>query len=161
MVVREVEVVRVRVAGFWRRLAAGAIDLLVLAPVFALLGLLLAAIFGGRVPRLRELGVDWAVELLLGRNPLALGGFGLCAIVGILYFTLFHAVRGQTLGKQLLGLRVITKNGERPALWRSLGRTAAGLGSALLCSLGLIWIAFDREKRGLHDWLAGTWVVRS
>jgi uncharacterized RDD family membrane protein YckC len=161
MVVREVEVVRVRVAGFWRRLAAGMIDLLVLAPVFALLGLLLAAMFGGRVPRLRELGVDWAVELLLGRNPLALGGFALCAVVGMMYFTLFHAARGQTLGKQLLRLRVITKDGERPALLRSLGRTAAGLGSALLCSLGLIWIAFDREKRGLHDWLAGTWVVRS
>jgi uncharacterized RDD family membrane protein YckC len=160
MVVREAEVVHVRVAGFWRRFLAGALDFLVLAPIFALLGLVLAALFGGRVPRFRELGVDWAVELLLGRNPLALGGFGLCVLVGILYFTLFHAARGRTPGQQLIGLSVITQNGQRPSLWRALGRTALAFGSALLCSLGLIWIAFDREKRGLHDWLAGTWVVR-
>jgi uncharacterized RDD family membrane protein YckC len=154
------EVLRVRVAGFWRRVLAGAVDLLLLVPVFALLALLLAALFGGRVPRLRELGVDWAVELLLGRNPLALAGFALCAAAGMLYFALLHTLRGQTPGKQLLGLRVINKAGTSPAFWPSLGRTALGVASAILCGIGLIWIAFDREKRGFHDLIAGTWVVQ-
>jgi uncharacterized RDD family membrane protein YckC len=27
-------------------------------------------------------------------------------------------------------------------------------------SLGYLWIAFDAEKRGLHDWIAGTYVIR-
>jgi uncharacterized RDD family membrane protein YckC len=26
--------------------------------------------------------------------------------------------------------------------------------------LGFLWIGFDSEKRGLHDWIAGTYVVR-
>ena len=26
--------------------------------------------------------------------------------------------------------------------------------------LGFLWIAFDSEKRGLHDWLSGTYVVK-
>lgn len=158
---RDAEVVRYRVAGFWRRLVAGCIDALALIPVFALLGLLLAAIFGGRVPRWRELGVDWAIELLLGHDPLVLGGFALCGLVAMLYFVLFHAARGMTLGKQLLGLRVITQAGARPTLWRALGRAGAGLLSAIFFSLGFIWIAFDREKRGFHDRLAGTYVVRN
>jgi uncharacterized RDD family membrane protein YckC len=28
-------------------------------------------------------------------------------------------------------------------------------------ALGFLWIGFDREKRGLHDWLADTYVVRA
>jgi len=30
-----------------------------------------------------------------------------------------------------------------------------------LAGLGLLWIGFDREKRGLHDWIAGTYVIRT
>jgi uncharacterized RDD family membrane protein YckC len=160
-VVREVDVVRYRVAGFWRRMVAGALDLMLLVPVFALLGLGLVALFGGRVPRLRELGVDWAVELIVGHDPLAMGGLALCALIALMYFSLFHATRGQTVGKQLTGLEVITLAGVRPTVWRALARTAGYLVSALAFGLGFIWIGFDREKRGLHDWLAGTYVVRT
>ena len=40
------------------------------------------------------------------------------------------------------------------------GRLDHLLGVATL-GLGFIWIAFDSEKRGLHDWLAGTYVVKT
>src|SRR5215831_8436714 len=117
--VREQRVVRCRVAGFWRRCAAGAVDLLVLSPWFALLGLLLGGLFGGRIPRWREIGVDYLVELMVSRSPLVLGGLLLCTTIGGLYFTLFHAARGQTLGQHMLGLFVITKTGTRPTLGRA------------------------------------------
>jgi uncharacterized RDD family membrane protein YckC len=160
-VVRDLEVVRFRVAGFWRRLAASVLDTLVLLPLFVLLGVLLAGVFGGRIPRLREIGVDWIVEMILETDPLVLGGFALCGLAAVLYCVLLHAVRGQTLGKQLCGLRVITSDGDHPTVLRALGRAGASLLSAILFSVGFIWIAFDREKRGLHDRLAGTYVVRS
>ena len=50
--------------------------------------------------------------------------------------------------------------GERPSIVRSLVRTPAYLPSLVLLALGLLWIGFDREKRGLHDWLADTYVVK-
>ena len=37
---------------------------------------------------------------------------------------------------------------------------APGRPAAATLGLGFAWIGFDREKRGLHDWLAGTYVVR-
>ena len=62
-------------------------------------------------------------------------------------------------GKRLLGLMVIDVYGERPGLARTLLRTSGYLVSAALFSLGFLWIGFDRERRALHDWLAGTYVV--
>jgi uncharacterized RDD family membrane protein YckC len=90
-----------------------------------------------------------------------LGGFALCTLIGLFYFVGFHAMRGQTLGQTLLGVEIITRVGQRPSVLRSLSRAAAAILSAVCASLGFIWIAFDREKRGLHDWLAGTYVVRT
>ena len=84
----------------------------------------------------------------------------LSAILFFLYFFVFHAARGQTPGKKLLGLRVIDAYGGRPGLLRTLLRTAGYLLSLLPCSLGFLWIGFDRERRALHDWVAGTYVVR-
>jgi uncharacterized RDD family membrane protein YckC len=89
-----------------------------------------------------------------GPAALAMG-----AAVAGLYFFIFHALRGQTPGKRLLGVKVIDAWGERPSLGRAALRTVGYAASALLCSIGFLWIGFDREKRGLHDWLAGTYVV--
>ena len=50
---------------------------------------------------------------------------------------------------------------ERPEWWRAFLRGWAVLLGVALLGMGLLWIGFDREKRGLHDWLAGTYVIRS
>ena len=57
------------------------------------------------------------------------------------------------------GIMVVDVYGDRPSVLRAFVRTL-GYGIAVLpFSLGVLWIGFDREKRGLHDWLAGTYVV--
>lgn len=150
---------RYRVAGFWRRTLAGAIDFFLLVPVFALLGILLSALLGRPLPRLSELGPDLLISALLDGNPVGEALVILCGILLLLYFFMFHALRGQTPGKRMLGLAVIDVYGERPTMTRALLRTVGYLLSALLFSLGFLWIGFDREKRALHDWLAGTYVV--
>ena len=91
---------------------------------------------------------------LAGEALLVLG-----TIITLLYFFIFHATRGQTPGKQALGLLVVDVYGEKPGLAKSLFRTVGYALSALPFSLGLLWIGFDREKRALHDWVAGTYVV--
>ena len=42
----------------------------------------------------------------------------------------------------------------------SLGRWAAKILSAVLLGIGFLMVAFTHRKRGLHDMLAGTLVVR-
>lgn len=150
---------RYRVAGLFRRAAATAVDLLILLPVLLLSGSALALLFDRPLPHLRELGPDLIVSTLVEGSALGEAVLALSVIVLLLYFFIFHAIRGQTPGKRLFGVMVIDPFGERPGLARTLLRTTGSVLSALLFSLGFLWIGFDKEKRALHDWLAGTYVV--
>jgi uncharacterized RDD family membrane protein YckC len=150
---------RVRVAGFWRRLAAGIVDVLVLGSVFGILATLVAVVLRHPLPRIGQIGPDYVVDMAVNGGVLAEAGLAMLAILGFLYFFLFTALRGQTFGKHLMRLRVIDAYGERPSMARSLVRTIAYVPSLVLLALGFLWIGFDREKRGLHDWIADTYVV--
>lgn len=150
---------RFRVAGFWRRGLAVLVDLLILTPVLLAAGAVLAFLFDRPLPRFAELGPDLIVSTVVEGSALGEAVLALSAILVLLYFFIFHAIRGQTPGKRLLGVMVIDTFGERPGLARTLLRTTGSVLSALLFSLGFLWIGFDREKRALHDWLAGTYVV--
>jgi uncharacterized RDD family membrane protein YckC len=73
----------------------------------------------------------------------------------LLYDAFAIVVAGRTVGKALMGIRVRTLEGARPAfaaaLWRALARalSIAALGAGFLPALG-------REKRALHDLVAST-----
>lgn len=76
------------------------------------------------------------------------------------YLALFTAATGQTIGKMAVGVRVVPV-GEGPlTVGRALVRVAALIASALPAGLGLLPVAFDGGRRGLHDRLARTRVVR-
>lgn len=149
----------VRVAGFWRRAAAGVIDGMILSLVFVVLDVVVSLVLRQPLPRLSQLGPDYLLDVAVNGDTLAVMGLALLGILGFLYFFIFHALKGRTPGKQLFGLRVIDGYGQRPSLGRSLVRTLAYIPSALLLALGFLWIGFDREKRGLHDWVADTYVI--
>jgi uncharacterized RDD family membrane protein YckC len=149
----------VRVVGFWRRALAGLIDGLILLVLFLVLDVLVSLVLRQPLPRLSQLGPDYLVDVALSGDALALTGLTVLGIVGFLYFFIFHATRGQTPGKRLVGARVVDGYGERPSLGRAFLRTLLYLPSALLLALGFLWIGFDREKRGLHDRIADTYVI--
>lgn len=150
-----------RAAGFWRRALATLIDAVLIAPILAVGGALLCLALGQPLPHLAELSPDLLFAAMLDGSALGEAMLLLGLVVTLLYFFVFYATRGQTPGKQALGLTVIDVYGERPGLAKSLLRTASYVLSALPFSLGLVWIGFDREKRALHDWIAGTYVVRT
>ena len=152
---------RVRVAGFWRRLAAGIVDMIVLSSVFGILATLVALILRHPLPRLSQLGPDYIVDMAVNGGIFAEAALAMLAILGFLYFFLFTTLRGQTFGKHMMRVRVIDAYGERPSMMRALVRTVAYLPSLVLLALGFLWIGFDREKRGLHDWIADTYVVNA
>ena len=82
-------------------------------------------------------------------------------VVPVAYFVLSHGTAGQTLGKRLLGARVVDESGEPIGYLRALGRCVATIVAAIPFGLGLAAAGFRRDRRGLHDFLAGTRVVRT
>ncbi|MBK9036356.1 MAG: RDD family protein [Myxococcales bacterium] len=151
----------VTVVGFWRRLGAGLIDLAIVVPVAALLIALASAIAGIHLPPSRVRGLDFWLDLLLISDPAMITAIVILLAVAMLYLYVFQATLGQTLGMRVLKLRVIDVYGEQPSFARIGVRTAGYLLGLATLSLGFLWIGFDAEKRGLHDWIAGTYVIRT
>lgn len=149
----------VHVAGLLRRAAAGSIDLLILLPIVIVLVWVTSRLTGARIPSSRS-SLDFWLDLLLTSDPAVMSGVVVALSTALLYQFVFQATIGQTLGMRLLKLRVIDVYGEPPSYARAGLRTAAYLASAATLFLGFWWIGFDAEKRGLHDWIAGTYVIR-
>lgn len=77
------------------------------------------------------------------------------------YFVAFTTM-GQTLGKMIAGVRVLSDDSESaPDLGRSALRALVWMLLALPAGLGLLSAMFSRDGRGLHDRFAGTRVVRT
>ncbi|CAF0702610.1 RDD family protein [Candidatus Methylacidithermus pantelleriae] len=64
-----------------------------------------------------------------------------------------------TLGKWLLGLKVINTKGDRLSLGQAAMRSLGKLLSLVLVGLGFIPILFTPNRQGLPDWLARSYVV--
>lgn len=82
-------------------------------------------------------------------------------LVGLAYYVGPTALTGQTLGKFLLGIRVVGAHGPRTWGQILLRETIGRLVCALTLGLGYLPILWDAERRGLHDRLADTRVVRA
>ncbi|PID38366.1 MAG: hypothetical protein CSA65_01735 [Proteobacteria bacterium] len=151
---------KVYVVGIWRRLLAGLVDTVVLLPVLAAGAYLASRVAGMPLTRLGNLHIETMLELFLKGGLAFYGVLALAVALTMLYAFLFVAISGRTPGLKLLRVRVINVYGERPEWWRACLRCGGFVIGLLLLGLGLLWIGFDRHKRGLHDWLAGTYVVR-
>jgi uncharacterized RDD family membrane protein YckC len=76
------------------------------------------------------------------------------------YEAVFVNKLGATPGKMVLGLRVVRPDGGPISLGRAFGRYFAKILSTIILFIGYIMVAFDREKRGLHDILVDTRVIK-
>ena len=76
-----------------------------------------------------------------------------------LYFGYSWAVSGRTLGMAVLGIRVVRADGAGAEPRRGVIRSLVFPLSFLLLGLGFLGILVQRERRALHDLIAGTAVV--
>lgn len=152
-------VLRVRAAAFPARAVAVAIDAALI--IGATIGVLAVAavVMKLPLPNLKELGPDLLVAGVLDRNPLAVGALGVLLGLGALYHIYLAGVTGQTVGLRLMGLRIISVRGTLPGPVRGFVRYVALALAVLPAGLGWLWCLFDRERRALHDHLAGTFVI--
>ncbi len=142
------------------RLGAFLVDALVaLAPLAALVALIPMALLSGRMGSL-------LLFLLLA------GGISLAVLITHMVLLVRN---GQTIGKKVLGIRMITSSGDIPSLWRvfflrwlpfALAATAVelvfrrrGLGNVIYLVDALL--IFQPTRRCLHDLLADTHVIKA
>jgi uncharacterized RDD family membrane protein YckC len=57
-------------------------------------------------------------------------------------------------------IHVVTPEGGKVSYARATGRFFAEMLSGLICDIGYVIAAFDREKRALHDHICNTRVVK-
>lgn len=134
-------------AGFWLRVLAALIDSIVCNVIVFVMS------FGvGFLIETNNYTFNEISQLLI----MAMG-----IIVTLFYYIFFTGYGGQTPGKMALQIKVIHNNGSdvgygQAFLRETIGKTLSGL---LLC-IGYLMVAFRRDKRGLHDLLASTKVIR-
>jgi uncharacterized RDD family membrane protein YckC len=139
--------------------------------------------YKGPLIRLVAVGIDM---LILGIINLIINvgidldetgvGLWLTPAIGIFYFIGFWAWRGQTLGKMAIGAKILRIDGSDIGLGRAVLRYVGFFAYLATVSYTILrwwyvaiiiivavslFIGLNREKRGLHDLIAGTVVVNS
>jgi uncharacterized RDD family membrane protein YckC len=100
------------------------------------------------------------VEIVLF-SALGVAGQAIGPLIFVVYFVGLWGLTGQTIGMMLLGLHVVRNADGGKISWSAAVLRFVGLLVAFACiSLGVIWVAFDARKRGWHDTIGGTVVVR-
>lgn len=125
---------KVQYAGFWVRFLAWIIDSIILGFLGVLIG------FGVRDP---------------------LSAFALQSFLGPFYVIGFWITQGATPGKMALGLKITTDDRDPLTVGKAIVRYFGYLASVITLGIGYLMIAFTAEKRGLHDFIAGTMVIKT
>jgi len=133
-------------AGFWIRVCAQLIDLLFWT---ILVFIPLTYIYGEEY---------WTGEQFFFGLWDALLGYVFPFVATVWFWLKFFG----TPGKMLLKLRIVDENtGNKLSLGQATGRYFAYIPAMLPLGLGIIFIARDKKKQGMHDKLAKTVVIKS
>ena len=131
-------------AGFWTRFVAYLIDMIV---IYAIASLLNTFSFGLLNKRL-----DFPI---LGEESLSY------VIVMFTYFISMTYFFSQTLGKMIMKIKVETNKGDKLGIMDVVYREVVGrLLTIFLAYIPYLAVAFTNKKKGLHDFIADTVVVK-
>lgn len=130
-------------AGAGRRLVAVLLDSLIIGVMTYLIGVV-AGLLSGDI-----LGIGIAVTNIAS------------FVISIGYFVVYQSQAGQTLGKKVMGVKVVNAEGKTPSMVTFFLREIIGkMVSAIILMIGYLMILWDGRKQGLHDKIAGTFVVK-
>jgi len=130
--------------GFWIRVGAYFIDLVVLIIPILLISFLFRSV---------AFAAAEIVEIIDAILPL---------IVWWVYTAVLHSSKWQaTIGKKVVGLKVVDENGNRISFTRATGRYFAEFLSALILGIGYMMVGWTQKKQGLHDMIAATYVMKA
>jgi hypothetical protein len=161
-----IHVVRKDCVGWWRRLGAYVVDLIV---VFALIQTISSGVIhenvGEKTPPAAAAHAKDTLDqtaITIGRLHIpwdvlpAIGGSATLPVLMPLYFILLVTIVGQTPGMMISGLRVVRTDFKRPSPWQTIWRYAvAGFLFWLIIPLS----PFSRVY--IHDSLSGTRLIKN
>ena len=84
---------------------------------------------------------------------------GVALLASPLYFITLFTTTGQTIGKYVMGVRVVRLDGRAMTVKTSAVRWLGYFVSAIPLGLGFFWIIVDNRQQGFHDRLANTSVI--
>jgi len=140
----------VKVIGFRKRFLAMLIDLVLLF-VFTFVLTFLVGLLGGMIQLYNPRDI-FQMDTLI-----ALSG----VIFSFIYIVGSWVRTGKTIGKSVVGIKVVDENGAYPTWGRAILRFLGYILSGAVFSLGFIWAGFDKKYQGWHDKIARTYVVDS
>jgi uncharacterized RDD family membrane protein YckC len=148
--------------GFWIRLLAHFIDHIILGAVAAPLFFIMALPSIVRIAHQAEQNQEPpSPELILTIVSSVFVYVALAFVGQWLYEALLTSSSWQgTIGKRVLRLKVVDEAGNRIGFGRATGRFFAKILSSMFFCIGFIMIGFTDRKRGLHDMLASTLVMK-
>jgi len=93
-------------------------------------------------------------------SPIILYTHPLAILVNWLYFAILESNPNYqaTIGKSILRLKVVDIYGKKISFGKASGRFFAKILSGLILGIGFLMIAFTKNRQGLHDLAAGTFV---
>jgi uncharacterized RDD family membrane protein YckC len=147
--------------GFWIRFLAHLIDHVILGAVAAPLFFIMVLPAIIRIARQAEQDQEPSPEMIVAIVSSAFVYIALAFVGQWLYEALLTSSSWQaTIGKRVLRLKVVDEAGNRIGFGRATGRFFAKILSSMFFCIGFIMIGFTERKRGLHDMLAGTVVMK-
>ena len=139
-------------AGFWHRGMAFVIDSALLLSLHCIFFLVLGHALTGLAPA--------GFGAVLAAAVLFLLLFLFTPVLMVLaYSVVLHACGGQTVGKLIMGIRLVSADGTPISAGVSFLRWVASILSFLPFGLGFLWAAVSRNRITWHDNLAGTMVI--
>ncbi len=142
---QDTELFRPKLAGFWIRFWAYMIDLIVL---FAIGGLFIKPIF-----RFADISISNPPFLLFTPYKITI------LLLFLLYFALMTKYMQQTVGKIIMGIKVVPKYGEQLTWGVVLFREVIGRFISKTLLIPYLLVIFMPKKEALHDLFADTYVV--
>jgi uncharacterized RDD family membrane protein YckC len=106
-------------------------------------------------------GVGFVIIDLILKAAIGTAGSYIGIVIAIAYFSFFEgSASGQTIGKKLVGIRVIDFNTGGPIGYgRAALRYIGSIVSGIAILLGYLWMLWDKEKQTWHDKWSSSVVV--
>ena len=146
--------------GFWARLGAYIIDVMIIGAIFQLVWMQLGDAQKWTLPLFpKEVTYATLQQFMQDSQTWTNHALPIFYPIFFLYDVLLNGRFGATVGKMAIGARIVLKDGSRLGYTRAAWRWLAARVSDLFFCAGYLLIGLRTDKRALHDLLAGTRVV--
>lgn len=153
------EKIKLHYAGFWRRLSASMVDILIMMPIFISLTYILG------LDKYLAVEIDENLYSLVENKQATINRMTVDIItifvISIYYILFIASEKKATIGKLLFGICVVDVRGKKITKIRAFARfILCVVLTVVTCGIAVIMIAFAKEKTALYDKICGTRVIR-